>query len=400
MSSASGRAARPTSLPRGISPGGLGARVVAYLIDSVVGVIVAAGATAAVLLGSATLKIVGSAAAALIWVGWLVFLWYRLALKGATPGMAVTRLELIAHRTGKPLGWGKVLLRGLIFGVLSGTGIGWVILVVTLLVDPLHQGLHDRAISAVLIGARPKTPRSAPPTSAMADRPRPSGNMVGLPSHLTGAGGASFGQPLPPPSNNLQPQQQPAGLPWQQPGPDDPFAPRNDQAAGQRWAPPDVMPHGASSGPDQRGQQGRPQHQVSADRSPLEAGESTRLVPKRGGLPQRPPDQGWVIALDDGRQVSLTGLVLLGRAPAPRPGEQVAELIAVSDNSRTVSKTHIAVGVDSKGVFIMDRGSTNGSAIATPTGKYEPCAAGDLVRVREGQIISFGDHRMEIRRTY
>lgn len=131
-----------------------------------------------------------------------------------------------------------------------------------------------------------------------------------------------------------------------------------------------------------------------------ETGESTRLVPRVGGRPSRSPDQGWVVALDDGRQVAISGLVLLGRDPTARPGEQVAELVAVTDNSRTVSKTHLAVGVDNKGVFVMDRGSTNGSAIAASTGKYEPCQPGELVRVREGQIVSFGDHRLEIRRTY
>ena len=75
-------------------------------------------------------------------------------------------------------------------------------------------------------------------------------------------------------------------------------------------------------------------------------------------------------------------------------------MVSVSDTSRTVSKTHIAVGVDARGIYVMDRGSTNGSAIATSSGAFEPCAAGDLVRVREGQVVSFGEQRFEVRRAF
>lgn len=200
----------------------------------------------------------------------------------------------------------------------------------------------------------------------------------------------------------------PPGQPIQSAPPfGDPFG-QPSAAPATRWAPPappDTQPMPVTQPPP--GAPGRSavspaRHVGSAgDYSPLDGGsEATHLVPKRGGMPQRAPDQGWMINLDDGRQIAVAGLVLLGRDPSPRPGEQTADLVSVTDNSRTVSKTHIAVGVDNKGIFVMDRGSTNGSAIAMSTGKYEPCAPGELVRVREGQIISFGDHRMEIRRTF
>src|SRR5690606_32411734 len=109
-----------------------------------------------------------------------------------------------------------------------------------------------------------------------------------------------------------------------------------------------------------------------------EPAESTRLVP-RGGVPQRRPDEGWSVVLSDGRQVPVASLVLVGRNPQPRVGEEQAELISIVDQSRTVSKTHIAVGVDGKGLWVMDRGSTNGSAIAASNGTFDPCAAGEQV---------------------
>jgi len=385
------RSPRPTNLPTGISAGGLGARVGAYLLDAVVILLAYAGIAAAVLLSAPpTVLIVVSVAGGLVWLGWLIFLWWRLAVRGATPGMAVAKLELIGHRNGRPIGWGRVLLRALIFGGLSATGIGQVIMLIMLVMHPLRQGWHDLAVEAVVITARATSSRPAGSITATPDRLHPAGHTVGLPAHLT-AGTASSA-----PRRATSGYTPPSGPPTPGPAFGDPFNQpvRSAGGASDQWAPPappDTPPLPAAV----------PRQPARGGLSPMDVGnEATHLVAKRGGMPQRAPDQGWVVKLDDGRQISVAGLVLLGRDPSPRPGEQAAELVAVTDNTRTVSKTHIAVGVDTKGVFVMDRGSTNGSAIAMPTGKYEPCAPGELVRVREGQIISFGDHRMEIRRTY
>lgn len=107
----------------------------------------------------------------------------------------------------------------------------------------------------------------------------------------------------------------------------------------------------------------------------------------------------WAIRLDDGREVTLDGTVLIGRNPVPRSGETVTERVSIGADGRMVSKTHLSVGVDQRGVFVMDRGSTNGTAIASSDGAYEPCAAGDRVRVRDGQVVSFGDHSFVVHRT-
>ena len=56
------------------------------------------------------------------------------------------------------------------------------------------------------------------------------------------------------------------------------------------------------------------------------------------------------------------------------------------------------IGIDHRGLYVTDRNSTNGTAIANADGAYEPCAPGDPVRVREGQVVSFGDHYFEVRR--
>jgi pSer/pThr/pTyr-binding forkhead associated (FHA) protein len=113
--------------------------------------------------------------------------------------------------------------------------------------------------------------------------------------------------------------------------------------------------------------------------------------------PPRKATDGWQLRLDDGRTVPVTGIVLIGRSPRPQPDEQ-ALLVQAGVDSRMVSKTHLAVGLDHRGLYVMDRGSTNGTAIANSGGEFEPCAPGDPVRVREGQIVSFGDRYLEVRR--
>jgi hypothetical protein len=65
--------------------------------------------------------------------------------------------------------------------------------------------------------------------------------------------------------------------------------------------------------------------------------------------------------LDDGRRVVVDRLVLLGSQPAAGPGEEDADLIKIADETRTVSKLHLAMGVDQSGLYVVDRGSTNGS---------------------------------------
>jgi pSer/pThr/pTyr-binding forkhead associated (FHA) protein len=119
-------------------------------------------------------------------------------------------------------------------------------------------------------------------------------------------------------------------------------------------------------------------------------------VGKSPAEPRKATD-GWQLRLDDGRTLPVRGLVLIGRSPQPQPDEQ-AELVQAGVESRMVSKTHLAIGLDHRGLYVMDRGSTNGTAIANSGGQFEPCAAGDPVRVREGQVVSFGDRYLEVRR--
>ena len=125
--------------------------------------------------------------------------------------------------------------------------------------------------------------------------------------------------------------------------------------------------------------------------------EGTRLV---AGTSSRGGAEGWFIRLDDGRQVPLTRTLLLGRDPAPRPTDPDVELVAAGEPSSTVSRTHLALGVDHRGVFLVDRGSTNGTAVRGPNGELQPCPAETMVRLAEGQVVSFGERRFQLIRVH
>ncbi|MFX4272011.1 RDD family protein [Propionibacteriaceae bacterium Y1685] len=443
--------------PPGIHPGGLLQRVLAHVIDMVLPSLLLSGATASYLYGPGEgLRIALAVICVVLALGWAALLWWMFATRGAGFGMKVMKLELVAVESGEPIGWVRYLIRMLIFFALSATSVGLIVMLIVMVMNPRRQGWHDLAARSVVIQARDATPpqldahgaqRSADsaspygqqghgqqgqygqgqhgqPQSAASASQAPVGSPVGLPPGLSGQTSSGFapthderyggqgqpgqgqGQPQSghQQSGHQQGRQQPG--PWQQ-----------QPASGSPWGPGSAAPSsaGSASGPQsERSAFGRPQSeppmgQPSAGQAPVagvpsfgsevsEEVESTRLVPS--GANRRPPNQGWAIMLADGRLVDVESLILLGRNPQPRAGEEGAELIQISDTSRTVSKTHIAIGVDTKGIWVMDRGSTNGSAIAASNGSFEPCAPGDLVRVREGQVVSFGEQRFEIRRSY
>ncbi|WP_313355095.1 FHA domain-containing protein, partial [Microbacterium sp.] len=69
----------------------------------------------------------------------------------------------------------------------------------------------------------------------------------------------------------------------------------------------------------------------------------------------------------------------------------------VADDTRSVSKTHLAVLPARRGVLVIDRGSTNGSAIARD-GAELPLTPGDPAPVQTGDVVRFGDRTLTVER--
>ena len=398
---------RETGLPPGVEVAPLGKRFVAYLID--ISVPVLASMIIGFLLPSTSggLRIGLSVLSAVVALVWALVLWIRLASRAATPGMQVMKLQLVGFFDGRPIGLTRALIRGVILWLLTFTAIGMTIMLIMLVLHPRKQGWHDLAAKAVMIKERTLPP--AAPVAAVAAAAPQSGPQQGYAPPQSGpqqgyAPPQSYPQPQPAPQQ-YQPQYAP-----QQVSPQG-YQPQPAPQPGPLAPPPGYRPPPSSPGAAQPPRLNPPPGAGTTIgpcrpiRSPLRRPARcraprplTRLRSRLRWARRRPDPPAWTAVLDDGREISIDGLVLLGRNPQPQPGEEDAQLIKLADETRTVSKSHLAIGIDAGGLFVVDRGSTNGSTVTTPEGVSTRCSTGDIIYVTEDSIVSIGDHWFKIRR--
>ncbi|MCB7136834.1 FHA domain-containing protein [Cellulosimicrobium marinum] len=101
-----------------------------------------------------------------------------------------------------------------------------------------------------------------------------------------------------------------------------------------------------------------------------------------------------VLELESGERRVVDGPALVGRNPqAPDAGWI---LVPVADPTRSVSKTHAELGVDPGGLWLTDRGSTNGTVVSAPGAPPRVAEPGARVRVPVGATIHVGDRRLVV----
>jgi uncharacterized RDD family membrane protein YckC len=430
-SPAQGRPNRETGLPPGVEVGPLGKRFVAFLINLSVPVVVSIALIFLLPTTTGSLRLTLGVISAVITIGWLVLIWYTLAVRAASPGLRAMKLQLVGFLDGRPIGPGRVFIRALVFWALYITGIGLLIMLIMMLRHPRKQGWHDLAVTSVMIKERLLAPPVQPARAAVAaaqgppaqvgnmSQPQPSGFRAASPqSYAPGEGYGSASSPVPSGPLTPPPGMAPAnsgapyaaamppggsasaygGNAYATPYPGAPYAPSPYQPSPTSQPSGDELPSpGQQAGPGPQTAQGSPSD-VSPEDMPEYATSAGDFSNQTAAAPSSPYVQDWSILLDDGRRITLEGLVLLGRNPQPKAGEEDAQLIKIADESRTVSKSHLAVGVDAGGVYVVDRGSTNGSTVSTTNGMSARCRAGEMVRVGDGAIVSIGDHWIEITR--
>src|SRR5690625_7275728 len=97
------------------------------------------------------------------------------------------------------------------------------------------------------------------------------------------------------------------------------------------------------------------------------------------------------MSLCHGKVFVIRGAPLVGRNPAPRPGERAVTLLSVKDPERSVPKTHIILGLDARGLWMADRTSTNGSVVTLADGQQIVCMPAQQVRVTPGAKVQVGN---------
>jgi hypothetical protein len=112
-------------------------------------------------------------------------------------------------------------------------------------------------------------------------------------------------------------------------------------------------------------------------------------LPDQGDLSEPVPT--WVLAASTGERVIVSGSGLVGRKPVATEGESFDQLVALTDPTRSVSKTHLEFGVDGGELWVLDRFSSNGSAVVGSDGRRRECEPGRRYRVARGSRVEIGD---------
>lgn len=124
--------------------------------------------------------------------------------------------------------------------------------------------------------------------------------------------------------------------------------------------------------------------------APAEASEA-EAAPVTAPTPVPP----WRIRLPEGGDTVVRTVLLVGRNPAPFDAYPGAEMLAVTDTTQSVSKTHAAFEVDEQGLWVHDLNSTNGVWVVHGEDVTE-AVPGRRVQVQPGSTIELGDYVLSV----
>lgn len=303
-------------------------------------------------------------------------------LTGFTPGKLALGLRVVHLGTGTPIGVVPSMLRTLILGVaaLPTFGLGLATLAWTAVMDRDRQrrGWHDHATESIVVDVRPVPVEEAAPAAgprhivnltAMRLVPAPQPVPVSAPARRAPAGQPT---PAPLPGEPRPANYSPPELP-STPAPAAPAAPAVAPSAARRPAPPQPTQPNPS----------RPPGSSTAERTIMREGGGAGIA-------------RWRVTFDTGESFLVEGLALVGRRPEPRQGEPVRHLVPLPSGDMSLSKTHAQFQVAPDGVLVvMDRGSTNGTALLRQ-GVTRELAAGKPTTLLSGDVVRFGDRQMTV----
>lgn len=104
------------------------------------------------------------------------------------------------------------------------------------------------------------------------------------------------------------------------------------------------------------------------------------------------PSATVMLVWDNGTRIAVYGRTLFGRNPAREDG---ATVVAVRDETLSLSKTHFEVGGDEGAPWIIDRHSTNG-VVLVRNGRRATLSPGARTPVRAGDRLEFGDRALTV----
>lgn len=339
--------------------------------------------------------------------------WVLHARRGFTVGKAVTGLRSVNVRTLERPGAWPVLLRLVLVGAAGIVpAFGTAVMLASPTFDPQERGrgLHDRAARMWLVDARrglnpydekrmrvarktvkadPVPERPERPSLATATRPgevpdyRP-GNRISA-----GVLGVGRSPEAPIASGEPAPAPVPDGVIDAAPGMEE----------SRRTPPPQrgTLATGAVPGPAQSPvDRSRPGHGLADDSrpAPTPAPAAAPREPAPAAAPAAPTTPRLALRFDTGDVIEVDRPIVVGRDPdsAGVPG---AHPIRLRDESRSLSKTHALVLPAGGGVEVVDRHSTNGTAVVR-AGVEQAASAGSPISAAVGDTVRLGDRLAEV----
>ncbi|MCC2318264.1 RDD family protein [Cellulomonas chengniuliangii] len=345
--------------------------------------------------------------------------WWAHGVHGWTIGRRLTGLRTVDVRTGDPIGMWRALQRTVL---IAGGALACLVGQFLVLASPLFdgsgrgRGWHDRLTGAEVVDVRGRATTRRPARSGPARGRRPEHVELEPVSveHLAAPGGAGrVEQPTGPaalPRTAGQPRAQDAHAAAAR-RLDALLADRRPATGGLVLPPlrePGVSPDVdtrmmAVVRPVQFAGDAAARRDAVADRQPAHgqpvddsldpALELTHRAPARALEPLAAPEPSGdpsvaEIELHDGRLVRVASAAVVGRNPVAVDGVQVVRVV---DPGRSVSKTHLQIGVEGDGVWVADRGSTNGTLVTLADGQQIVCGPEQHVRLPVGATVSFGN---------
>lgn len=362
-------------------PAELGRRVGALVIDSAIGGVI--GLISGVIIGAIANGMIASAStygalSAILMFATIapnvVAIGYGLiynAMQGGlgSPGMRMLGLRLFTVDTYEPAGFWRAVGRNIVFSLCGFIIVGYF--------SPLfdksgqNRGWHDQASNTIMLDVRSAAPASAPIAPAAVAAPTSSVAVV-APVEIVQP--AEIAPVSPAPAFSSAPTSvapAPVGRPPAAAAPAPAFiappAPVANLGAGVISAVPGAAPR-------------------SDVFEPADDLEMTRMSVSDIA----PRTRSFRLRFDDGTEVLVADSALVGRNPAPRAGEAAGELIALSDDTRSISKTHARLELVGDELSVIDRHSTNGTAVVIG-GVSTPVPSGGRAVVPAGATLAFGD---------
>ncbi|NCT89738.1 FHA domain-containing protein [Cellulomonas sp. APG4] len=347
----------------GVTPARVGRRVAATVLDLLI----------VALPGVAVLLLTGSVVVtALVVVEAAVALVLAEARTGATPGQLALGLRTARLATPFAPGLGRSVLRGALVGLSSVLPvIGPLVLVATAGLDGTgrRRAWHDLASGCVVVDVR-----------ALRLDPEPDVDVLPVPG-MVQAPGTATSPPLERPAAPATPVR--LGTL------DGPVATVDGPPARTPAAQPVAPPVPVVEPPTTPGAVAEPVTHV----------DGPEAVPAPVGEPEAVPAGPalYVVTLDTGEAMSVSGPGVVGRRPVPIEGEPCDHAIAIDDPGRSLSRTHARFGVGPEGFWVEDLASANGTRVEA-AGAVVDADPGQRLTVPDGATVHLGDRTFTVTR--